>query len=257
VISFCCVILDSALSYFEKIKEWLPKRTSLIKEGLFCKIDAHPDYYEEFSIKEITCKIFGTKLPDFNLTPGNQHAMGLHACIDRAKEKYIMCCDPDIFFYPGLDQLYINLIEKNNIQLIGVSHHAALQLVYNFFPCATNWIFKKDQLPPDNWLEDTLCIKSKYLVKDHVRHTDKFPNPEGYFDVGSYIWLWAKENNWRWLSFQTIDCHLYTTNYYRSNFKIFEKIERNKKLLYHGVSGTINPEIKTQFIKSYEDSLIS
>jgi hypothetical protein len=255
VISFCCVILDSALDYFEKIKEWLPIKSSLIREGLFCKIDAKSDYYEEFKIKNIDYKIFGTDFPLY-LTPSNQHAMGLHACIDKAKEEYVMCCDPDVFFYTNLDDIYIDLIRKNDIQIIGISHPAALQLVYNFFPCATNWLIKKDQLPPETWLEDTLCIKGKYLVKDWVKHTEKFPNPSGYFDMGSYMWLWAHENNWRWLSYQTADCHLYTTNYYRSNFKLSEKMEK-KKLLYHGVSGTIHSEVKNSFLKAYEDSLIS
>ena len=85
-------------------------------------------------------------------------------------------------------------------------------------------------------------------------HTEMFPNPTGNFDTASYLWLWANQQNWNWLAFQTTDCHTYTSTYYRGNIKIKDRIEK-RKLFYHAVSGSIIPwETSEPFTIAYEES---
>jgi hypothetical protein len=95
------------------------------------------------------------------------------------------------------------------------------------------------------------------MLMDPVEgYTEMFPNPKGNFGTGVYLWLWAHQQNWKWLAFQTTDVFSYTTSYNRSNFKIKEKIPK-QKLIYHGVSGTIKPdEVFERFKSKYEESCL-
>jgi hypothetical protein len=212
----------------------------------------------------------------------NGHALGMHACIEKATSEYIMFCDPDIFFYCPVETLYLDLINKYNLNYIGISHHAALTQAFTWFPCITNSFVRKNALPNKDFLKNEIRITGalhinniKSLESQTAEQMDgywllqgpieglynKFPNNNlsstyGIFDVGCNLWLWNVEKNWKWLAFQTIDCHIYNTGYNKGNFKI-DKI-KPQKLLYHLISGSRgNTELedanKTTFFKEFEE----
>ena len=91
-------------------------------------------------------------------------------------------------------------------------------------------------------------MPGKYLIPGPLC-PEEFPNPEGAFDVGCNLFLWAKAQNWRWLSFyrdggvfpktndeygfkELIYPMNYTTAEYRTNFGL-EKDLGKQELLYH------------------------
>ena len=184
------------------------------------------------------------------------HALGLHACIDKTETEYIFFSDPDLFFYTAVDELYLNLKTKYNLEYIGCSHHSALANAYGFFPYLVSSLVKKKDLPPKDFLKEHLYFKygiiiaeqeqkdikdvapGKYLIGGPILEIkDELPNPKKsvLYDTGVNLCLWGIRNNWKWLSFQTLDCHLYTTKYYRTgNLKINERLPY-QKLIWHSV----------------------
>lgn len=188
------------------------------------------------------------------------HSLGLHACIDRVETEYIFFCDPDVFWYTAVDDLYLKLMDKYGLQYVGCSHHSAVANAYSYFPYVMNSLVKKKDLPDANFLKGKLkfrhgCIMveqlgdeesytefadGKYLVSSPIPGLwDKFPNvkPDVFFDTAINLCYWGMEQNWRWLAFQTFDAHDYTTKYFRGNFKINDRIPF-QKLIYHDVRRT-------------------
>lgn len=188
------------------------------------------------------------------------HAEGLHRCIDLATTSHLLFCDPDLFFYSAADELYLSLMEEYELQYIGCSHHSAVVNAYSFFPYVVNSLVKKESLPPSNWLEGLLKYRGgqlyvtpntdtidnyplapgKYLLPSPVPgHWQKLPNikPEILFDTSVNLCMWGLEQKWRWLSFQTIDTHNYSTKYYRGNVKLTKKLAP-QKLIHHCVRTT-------------------
>ena len=203
------------------------------------------------------------------------HADGLHACIDLATTSHLLFCDPDLFFYSAVDELYLNLMNKYDLQYVGCSHHSAVANAYSFFPYVMNSLVKKEDLPPPTWLKGLLKYRGgmlmvnienpaeddpswpeapgKYLLPSPVPDKwRKLPNlkPNILFDTSVNLCIWGIENNWRWLSFQTIDTHNYSTKYYRGNFKITEKIPL-QKLIHHCVR-TSPKNLKAEYDKFLE-----
>lgn len=188
--------------------------------------------------------------------PEHGHSMGLHACIDRSKNDLLLFCDPDLVFLNSVDQIYLDLMEKYELDYVGCSHHSAVANAYSFFPYLMNSLVDKRQLPPIDWLQGHLkfrngCIMveqlkenddyelatGKFLISSPIPgYWDKLPNikPNVFFDTGINLCLWSQEQNWKWLSFQTADAHLYTTKYYKSNFKMKDRLPL-EKLIYHDV----------------------
>jgi hypothetical protein len=84
-----------------------------------------------------------------------------------------------------------------------------------------------------------IVMDGKYLLPGAIpAHYDKFLNPnkeECVFDSGCNLCLWALQKNWKWLAFQTLDCHIYTTKYNRGSVVL--KLPKTK-LIYHAVGGT-------------------
>lgn len=257
MITLCTVILKSAEPFVEIYKDWVLNRTKLVKEVCFCKVDSPSSLYYEEEKNNIKFRTFGYDFSGITKTigPGHQHALGLHECIDRATQPYLLLSDPDVFFYTFVDELYFNMMKDFNLDVIGVSHHASTEIAQGYFPCCMNLLMKKISLPNSEWMKGKFTVDGKYLIIDAVEgHTDMFPNKNKNYDTGVYLWLWAFEQNWRWLAFQTIDCHNYTTVYHKNNFNANLKFKK-QKLIYHGVSGSITPgEVLGSFVKAYEES---
>ena len=186
-----------------------------------------------------------------------------------SKNEYVLLSDPDVFFYTEIDKFYLSLIEKYNLNIVGLSHSMAVKQSFTYFPNILNLMAKKSDLPPNDYMKslefdnDVLIIptcedwKEKIIAKWLFPNTPKgkehlFPNPNGNWETGCNLVLWSQENNWRWLSFQTFDCFLYTTQYYRTNFSLRDRFLKTK-LLYHTVNSTIQPENYHRFLNEYNN----
>lgn len=262
MITVCTVTLDDCANYYEIYKESLATKTKLVDEVLIAKTDSPPSHNIKWEKNGIKFHEFGV-MQEGRTQQGVEHGLGLHSCLDKATNDYILFCDPDVFLYSAVDEFYYNLYQKYNLNLLGVSHCAAAKFAYTFWPYLSNMFFKKSDLPSSNWLKGKIddgsgnknALDGKYLIRMMLieEYVSLFPNPQGDFDTGSMLWLWGYQQNWRWLSFQTLDIHNYTTKYYRGNIKITEKLP-NTKLIYHATSGTAGQEENfTKFKQAWEN----
>jgi len=245
MITICTVTLGCVQSYYEIYQQSIISRTKLVNEVLIAKPDDSIEVKKEWTVNKIKFHQFGTQKGN-RLGQGVEHALGLHECIDKASNNILLFCDPDVFFYHPVDEFYYKLMQKYGLNIIGVSHCAALRFSYTFFPYLSSLMVKKDDLPDNKWLKNKIIDESgiqrdgKYLIRMKIPELiDCFPNPNGDFDTGSYLWLWAHQNNWKWVSFQTTDVHTYCSMYNRGNVKVKEKFDK-EKFLYHATSSTVN-----------------
>lgn len=254
------VLLDSVFEYSQHVKNILVARSVQPEDP------RKPTTEHEF--KGIRIKKFDAVV-NFH---EHGHALGLHACIDQVQTEYIMFCDPDLFWQSAVDDLYLNLMGKYDLNYIGCSHHSSVANAYSYFPYLMNSLVKVKDLPNENFLKGHLkfrngCIMSeglkegdpgepadgKYLISSPIPgYWHKLPNikPNVFFDTGVNLCLWSIEQNWRWLAFQTPDAHHYTTKYFRGNFRINERIPL-QKLLYHDVRQ--DPTIMKSLYKEHRE----
>lgn len=261
MISLCSVILDNMEETWGILLDSILRKTKLISEVILVKVDEEYNGEEVWVERGIKFRKFGYLLTGERL---HGHALGLHKGIDVVQNEYIMFCDPDIFFYTSVEELYFELMNNYGIDIVGVSHHAATDQAFLYFPCVMNMMVKKSNLPDGNFLKgdirlrttvlrnpkgepddiDLLEVEHKYLTVGPIpKYIDYFPNKnfKCRFDVGCNLYLWAQQQNMKWLSFQTLDCHIYTTTYYRTNVKQIKiPIPRKQKLLYHMTTGTLS-----------------
>lgn len=242
----------------------------------------------EWRAGNIAVKLYGMALPKFNMPECwieavCGHALGMHQAIDLASRKYVWLCDPDTFLLTSLDEFYLKLMDKYNLDCIGVSHFNEAEQSYGDFPCAINYLTERSKLPPPNWLKGQLSVQSAMRVSDNPSPVMKmdgkyllpgpihgfsqvFTNPEGIFDMGCNLWLWNHQQNGRWLSFQMghyADCFKdnfglkdiavpanYSAKHFRSNIQISDDMG-NTELLYHRTRGA--RERGASFTKLYKD----
>lgn len=251
MISLCAVTLDCLEKYFEKIfLESILSKTKLISEVLLAKVDAEPSFYKEWQVGSIKFIKFGC--PNYQ-EHGIQHALGLHACIDKSKNDYVFLSDPDLFFYTAVDEIYFKLMEAHDLNVVGCSHHHSVEHSSTFFPNQISLLVKKSDLPDHRFLENKLKkrgykasenivdirsnFNGKYLVPGAIpEYVDLFPNKTGLFETGCNLWILSKDKNWKWLAFQTLDCNTYSTLYHKCNIKLPRP--KKQKLLYHCNHGT-------------------
>jgi hypothetical protein len=205
--------------------------------------------------------------PHTDTAGGVQHALCLHRALSKATNKYVLFSDPDIFFYTSVDQFYLELMAEHRLDVIGISHQDATSFAHRFFPTVTNMLVKKDHLPGPAWLEGEIRLATGYRRGDKPlepldgmflipgcvpSQANKYPNPDGLYETGCLLMAWAQDANWRWLSFQTADCHRYSSAYNRSNFKIGKPLPR-RLLLYHGTHSVILDHKREAFINAYKE----
>jgi hypothetical protein len=162
---------------------------------------------------------------------GFYHALALHQALDKTTNEYVMFCDCDVFFWSDVAQLYYDVMMKNQVHFVGVSHHGAGE-AFKQFPTVINSLVRKSDLPPPHWLQGSLMprrglyvkpehqevtgppLDGKFLIQCAIPNIcNQYPNPRGHFDVGCNLWYWAKLASWRWVAFQIeADSHNYTTN---------------------------------------------
>lgn len=261
MITICTTILDDCKDYIPIYLESLAKRTSLVNEVLLAKADSPPSLYDEWTVGNISFKKFGTREGITRGQQGVEHGLGLHECISRSSNEYLLFHDPDVFYYCNVDKIFYDLMDKYKLNVIGVSHCSAAKFAYTFFPCLYNLLVRKSELPDKTWLHNEIreegvgaVRNGKYLIRtENSKYNHLFPKPDGDFDTGAFLYLWAKQQNWKWLSFQTIDVHTYSLKYNRGNVKN-EKLG-NTKLLYHATSSTAgNPLTLEEYKLAWEKS---
>jgi hypothetical protein len=253
MITLCTVVLDSCERYLPVLVESIVEKTKYISEVLIAKPDGKKDYSREWIDRNIRFLEFTHSEELFH-----SHSLCLHECIDRAKNDFVLLCDPDVFFYSAAEEVFLDLYHKHELGAIGTSHHNSINQAQAFFPYIFNLLLRKSTLPDANWMkgliktppvlllgqkdryETAKIMDGKWLLPGAIPgYWERFPNHgnNAIFDVSCNLTLWAQDQNWKWLSFQTTDCHTYTTRYFRGNFKIKEKIPF-RKLIYHSVGST-------------------
>lgn len=288
MISVCSVILDGMQEYTQVFLHSLLRNCSDVSEVILVKVDG--EECSETTYRGVPCRIIGYPLAQ---SFENQyvkdwilqicgHALGLHHAINQAKNPYVWLTDPDVFFFNPVDRIYLDLMKRFDLNIVGVSHFNAKDQSYLDFPCVTNCLIKKESLPAPDWLSGLLYFRTimkvgqftnkekiipldgKYLVPGPLEGlASGFPNPKGFFDVGCNLWLWNEDK--RWLSFnlnpnkefsyedygfqEIVYPMNYTTANYKTNFGLEEDLG-NVELLYHRTRG--GRESGRQFKELYE-----
>ena len=227
MISFCCAVISKNLEdYLTILTDTLGKQTKNVKEVIFVQTDLRRNkLIHSWKHKNIEFKLFGMPALDPPCPYGLGwekmicgHACGLHQAIKYATQEYIWMSDPDIFLFSPVDRTYLDLIEKYNLNLIGISHFNTAGQSYGESPCIINCMIKRSSLPDPNWLGANFqaqtgmrlsdCCKNVFSVRDCwlipgplSEYQHMFPNPQGIFDAGCNLWLWNELNNGKWLSF--------------------------------------------------------
>lgn len=244
MISLCSVVLNLTKQYEEIFYESIVQTTKLISEVVLIKNDAPSNFYEEWTERGIKFKKYGNSELATGFVCGDQHGLGLNIAIEKTTNETVYLCDPDLFFMSAADEFFYNLKEKHGLHAVGCSHHSATELAGTFFPWHGNVMMNKKDLPPidNDFLKEDVKLPGKYLMANAgVSYKKIYPNPDGNFDTASGLWLWAHKNNWKWVSFQSIDAHCYVTKFSRGNVK-FDMPHPTQKLIYHAVSGSIERE---------------
>lgn len=274
MISICTVTYGNMDDYTHVFVDSIRCRTRHVTEVVIVKVDAPQDgLINEWRQGQIHFRVIGYNL--LNHLQGYKssawaymvcgHTFGLHHALENSTGEYIWFSDPDLFFLNTVDQIYLDLMSKHNLDIVGISHFNAKEQSYGYFPCVINCLVKKADLPDSDWLEDQLWIRSgmqlienpqpliptpgKFLISFPIpEFQDQFPNPHGMFDTGCNLWIWNQQRGGRWLAFYLDQWHtcfrynrgfnklLYPLNYntarYKTNFGLEDALGK-EDLLYH------------------------
>lgn len=265
--------------------ESILNRLPLVSEIVICNVSAREDFYREINVKGRRIVNIGYKSNFFHKNEYSTndfkllhlgHPLGMKHAIENATNDFVLLCDTDIFFYTAVDELYHNLMIKYNLSYIGACPHGSILYSCKYFPNILCMLTNKKHLPNNEFLygefivQDIICgrsgdckiLSSEYPSVPEFLHGEyllgrkidavaaEFPNPEGLFDTGVYLYLWAKRNNLNWLGFQPSDIHMYTSQIYRSNLKIKDRLPI-QKLFFHATGGSRRLYLN-KFIEEYK-----
>lgn len=278
MISICTVILSNMGEYLRVLMKTIENKTTQVNEMIIVQVDAT----ENGIIKEWRQGNIAFRMLGYNMSQHVQgcpspawatmvcgHALGLHWGIEQSTNEYIWLTDPDVFFLDHLDVLYLGLICRYNLDIVGVSHFNPIAQAYQFFPCTINCLISTKKLPGIDWLRGQLWVRSgmritekpqpivnvdgKYLIPGPIPEwCEQFPHVQGVFDVGCNLWLWNQQTGGRWLAFYLDQLPKslenfgyapltyplnYNTRYYKTNFGLEDDLGA-KDLLYHRTRGT-------------------
>lgn len=274
-------------TYERVLYNYLINKSKLISEVCITVLETtgySESVLETLDGRKITIKKQGHVLKDILYSKaiyaiGSGHSIGLHKSLEMATQEYVLFQDTDVFWYEAVDQFYYDLMTKHDLNIVGVSHPWSHALCFTFFPTVISCMVKRSTLPDKDYLKGKLfakpggegvhiCLDGNYqkheweamngywlLSSPILEYVDRFPNKiekQPIFDVGCNLWLWNQDRDGKWLSFQTLDCHNYTTNFYRNNFKLKDKF-KNTKFLYHLTSGYNEALQKTDKVSFFEE----
>src|SRR4051812_10997885 len=97
MISLCTVVVNQIEKHVELLLDSIVTNTSLIKEVLIAKTDPIGGIYDlDVSWEQRDIKFNKFRVPTYQ---NFGHPEGLHACLDRATQDYILFADPDVFLH--------------------------------------------------------------------------------------------------------------------------------------------------------------
>lgn len=252
--------------------ESVVEKLNLVSEIIICNLSARENSFRERQIKGKKIINIGYSsnffhkhshsVNDFKLLHLG-HPLGMRHAIENASNDLVLLCDTDIFFYSAVDELYHNIMQKYDLSYIGACPHGSILYSCKYFPNVLCMLTNRKYLPDKDFMynkfsvQDIVCGKSgeckilsddypavpeflngEYLIGRKIEEVaPEFPNPEGLFDTGVYLYLWAKRNNLNWLGFQPADIHIYTSQIYRTNLKIKDRLPI-QKLFFHATGGS-------------------
>lgn len=263
MISLITVIAPCVAKYKDYFLASVKKNMTLISEVIVCHAKLTPDYNTSYTENGIEFKEIGSKYhaESFNsVDMSHEHSFALHHALEATKNELILISDPDILFYKDVVAFYYELMQRYKLNIIGIARNNPHMYVQGYFPSVFNMLVKKSSLPKD-FVKVT--IEKEYTDKffafnlnwrfDPPEFANEMANPTGWYDTGCLLYLWGKRNNWKWLSFLTGDLHNYGTQFYKSNFKLIEKLPR-EKLLYHQ-SASSPDDAFNQYKEAYDQSI--
>lgn len=269
MLSVVTVTLKRMKPFLDIFLESLFHHCKAVKEVIVVHVEEKPSFYKVEGI----VKHVGGDQPywavDCPTAYCAQHAHGLHVGFEKTTQEYVMISDPDIFFYMPVDEYYLSLIHKHNINIIGISRPTATCHSIQFFPSIMNFVMRKRDFPSDIFATEVSSLSrmlntkvpaipsyfhpiARELLLEETRN--KFALPDGHYETGCRMYLWAKENNMRWLAFQTLDCNVYQTCFYRNNFGLKEKFPRQKLLYHESLSAGMQHNKIVPFTENYRNS---
>lgn len=281
MISLATVFVEKTTEYQQVFLRSVLEKTELVSEVMICCVERPSDFREEWTERGIRFVKFGPSAsyaykPISYHGPSMQHGLGIHACIDAASNDYIFCSDPDVFFYSAVDKIYHNTMDKYKLNYIGCGRHSAgNDCCYGYFPYIHNCMVRRSDLPGPNFMageytrrrveKDIIyhpetgpeVFPGKFLFPMRIEAYDHyFPYPDRAFDTAMYLYVWAKQKDWRWLSFLTSDRFNYTTQYIRTsdNLKIKERLPFHKLIYHQGDTTWHYPAGLKEFLEAYKSS---
>lgn len=263
----------------EILIESVKSRCKSITEICIVKVDfSNPGFenYKEYKVENTKIKIKEMLIP-IGLIFG--HPLGMHEAINMSTNEYLLLSDPDLFFYNDIGKIYLQYMNRYNLNIVGIAHFKSEIQSYKNFPCIINCLLRKSELPPKEWLEGRLIARQaitlselemlldhpdqgmrmdgKFLLQSPIKELmGKWPQPNRLFDVGCNLWLWGEEQNWNWLSFRRSHSRfaagqIYRTKMFDTNIIKGKVKEPNKRLLYHH---GFRPERKKNIEEAYKAS---
>lgn len=220
----------------------------------------------EVQLGNIKVKHVRTYENKFSVDP----SIALHAGLEYTSNPYIIFSDPDLVVCKkNFDIMYLEMMEKYKLNIIGCSHYWYNWQSYQKFPCVINCMIKKEKLPNENWLKNEikfrpikLCdnkdnddyplLDGKWLAAGPIPSRYKeFPATKLLYDIGCNLFLWDKDNGSRALTFLAgKDERIYNTKDYHVNFNNFNENFKNEILLKHGFR-SINNMKAMDWIKNW------
>lgn len=210
MITLCTVVLPNIESFLEKSLKTVLPNIKLVKEILICEPRQPESYYQESEANGISIKRFGVNSPIFDskdfFDQSSEHAFAIHECIKKAKYDYIMLNDPDTLWYESVDQIYFDLLKQHDLNLVGCCKvNAATFEAAGFFPNPFSMMFRKQDLPGEDYMRDECIIRSGVEVPGRIFipplkyrdgildwfqgkprfNTSDYPAPNAFYDTGS------------------------------------------------------------------------
>jgi hypothetical protein len=278
MISVCTVASGTSTQYLAKFVKSLSENCHFINEVVVCYFER--EYAKRCTswgpvglkswdgmvnfFKETEEEMYGVKVKKFHLPrisfgagPSFEHSIGLHNCIPRTTNDYVLFSDPDVIVFSDIDRLYLDLMQEHNLHFVGVSHYLPDRQPYLFMPTVINMMTHKSHMPDKNFLHEKLTdfgqvrkikVCGNWLVPGQTpEYNHEFPNSDPQvWDTGNKLHLHCKWNNKRWLSFVTKDEHNYDTSEVHDNCGL-ELSLPFQKLIYHEGSSSYKPLQDTDF----------
>lgn len=280
MISLATVFVEKTTEYQQVFLSSVLEKTELISEVMICCVERPADFREEWTERNIKFIKFGPSAPYAYKPisyhgPSLQHGLGIHACIDAASNDHVFCSDPDVFFYTAVDKIYLDLMNKYKLNYVGCGRHSAgNDCCYGYFPYIHNCLVRRSDLPDESFMEGEYTrqrvekeisdydpnsapevFPGKFLFPMRIESYDHyFPYPDRAYDTAMYLYVWAKQQDWRWLSFVTPDRYNYTTQYFRTsdNLKIKDRLPFQKLLYHQGDTTWHYPQGLKEFLETFK-----